>query len=78
MGCKNFVFRERWVGSEVAGMKVTIFNASWTHILTTEDLNKEFFKKYFNFQLMRKTNYTRVHTFLGNSGKTGKRFEFWY
>ena len=25
MAVKNFIFRENWVGSEVAGMKIAIF-----------------------------------------------------
>ena len=36
MACKNFVFRENWVGSEVAHMKIAffvIFAPDWTHIL---------------------------------------------
>ena len=33
---KNLVFRENWVGSKVAGMKITffaIFDPTWTHSL---------------------------------------------
>ena len=33
---KNFIFRENWVGSKVAGMTVAffaIFDPNWTHIL---------------------------------------------
>ena len=36
MAHKNFFFRENWVGSEVAGMKITvfvIFDQTQTHIL---------------------------------------------
>ena len=36
MALKNFFFRENWVQSEVAGMKITvfvIFDPTWTHIL---------------------------------------------
>ena len=35
-GSKNFSFRENWVGSEMAGMKITvfvIFDQTWTHNL---------------------------------------------
>ena len=54
---KNFVFRENWVGSKVAGMKTTffaIFDPTWTHILTLylKGSNKEFLnlKQYFSQQ----------------------------
>ena len=36
MAVKNFVFRENWVGSKVAGMKTIFFatfDLTWTHIL---------------------------------------------
>ena len=36
MALKNFSFRKNWVGSEVAGMKITffaIFDQTWAHIL---------------------------------------------
>ena len=36
MALKNFFFRENWVGSKVAGMKISfsvIFDQIWTHIL---------------------------------------------
>ena len=36
MALKNFSFRKNWVGSEVAGMKITlfaIFDPTWAHIL---------------------------------------------
>ena len=36
MALKKFNFRENWVGSEVAGMKIAffaIFNPTWAHIL---------------------------------------------
>ena len=51
MAVKNFVFRENWVGSKVAGKK-TIFLAIsdpiWTHILAPKGPNKEFLKKQFS------------------------------
>ena len=37
MALKNFSFRKNWVGSEVAGMKITlfaIFDPTWAHILS--------------------------------------------
>ena len=36
MALKNFFFRENWVGSKVAGMKISfsvIFDPIWTNIL---------------------------------------------
>ena len=48
---KNFVFRENWVGSMVAGMKTTffaIFNPTWNHILAPKGTNKEFLKQHFS------------------------------
>ena len=42
MAVKSFVFRENWVGSKVAGMKITffaIFDPTWSEILE----NKYFF-----------------------------------
>ena len=36
MALKNFSFRKNWVGSEVAGMKITffaIFDPTWAYIL---------------------------------------------
>ena len=57
MAVRNFVFREKWVGSKVAGMKTTffaIFDLTWTNILAPKAPNKEFLK-HFNFQSIRKT-----------------------
>ena len=52
MAVKNFVFRETWVDSKVAGMKATffaiIFDPTWTHILAPKGPNKLFFKQYFS------------------------------
>ena len=51
MAVKNFVFRENWVGSKVAGMKTTffaIFDPTWTHILAPKGPNKEFLKQHFS------------------------------
>ena len=48
---KNFVFRENWVGSKVAGIKATffaIFDSTWTHILVLKDPSKEFLKQHFS------------------------------
>ena len=58
MAVKNFVFRENWVGSKVAGMKTTffaIFDPTWTHILAPKGPNIELLKQNFNFQSLRKT-----------------------
>ena len=52
MAVKNFVFRETWVDSKVAGMKANffsiIFDPTWTHILAPKGPNKVFFKQYFS------------------------------
>ena len=51
MAVKNFVFREKWVGSVVAGMKTiffAIFDPVWTHILALKGTNKEFLKQHFS------------------------------
>ena len=58
MALKNFIFRENWVGSEVAGMKIAIFaifDPTWIHIFALNDLKIEFLKQNFNFQSLRKT-----------------------
>ena len=58
MALKNFVFRENWVGSKVAGMRIAlfaIFDPTETHILAPKCPNMEFFKHNFNFQSLRKT-----------------------
>ena len=39
MAQKNFFLTENWVGSEAAGMKITvfvIFDPTWTHILAVK------------------------------------------
>ena len=57
MPVKNFLFRENWVDTQVAGMKTTfftIFDPTWTHILFPNGQNKEFLKQHFNFQSIRK------------------------
>ena len=52
MAVKNFVCRENWVDSKVAGMKTTffaiIFDQTWTHILAPKGQNKVFLKQYFS------------------------------
>ena len=51
MAVKNFVSRENWVGSKVAGMKTTfftIFDPTFTHSLAPEGPNKEFLKEHFS------------------------------
>ena len=58
MALKNFVLMEKWLGSEVAGMKIvffSIFDPIWTHILAPKDPNMEFLKDNFNFQSLAKT-----------------------
>ena len=58
MAVKNFVFRENWVGSNLAGMKATIFaifDPTWADILALKGPNKEFLKQYSSFQSIRKT-----------------------
>ena len=50
MVVKNFVFRENWVGSKVAGIKTTftIFDPTSNHILDPKGPNKGFLKQYFS------------------------------
>ena len=51
MAVKNFVFRGKWVGGKVAGMKTTyfaIFDPTWTHILPQKGPDKEFLKQHFS------------------------------
>ena len=58
MVVENFFFRENWVGSEVAGMKIAFF-AFLTQPGPTLWPQKspivEFLKQKFNFQSLRKT-----------------------
>ena len=58
MVVQKFVFRENWGHSKVfTGMKTiffAIFDPIWTHILAPKDPNKEFFKRNFSFQSIRK------------------------
>ena len=51
MAVKNFVFRENWVDSKVAGMKTTffaIFIPNLTHSLVLKGPKKEFLKENFS------------------------------
>ena len=51
MAVKNFIFKENWVDSKVAGTKATffaIFDPTWTHILAPKGPNKEFLKQHFS------------------------------
>ena len=52
MAIKNFVLRENWVGSRVAGMKTTffaIFDPTSTHSLALpKGSNKEFLAEHFS------------------------------
>ena len=64
MAVKNFVFRDNWVGSKVAGIKTTffaIFDPTWTHSLAPKDPNKEFLKELFN-QEKQKLYYYQICT----------------
>ena len=58
MVLKNFFFRENWVGSEVAGMKIAFLPFLTQHGPTfwpPKGQNMEFLKQNFNFQSLRKT-----------------------
>ena len=51
MAVKNFVFRENWVGSKVAGMKTNffaIFDPTLILSLAPKNPNKEFLKENFS------------------------------
>ena len=51
MAVENFVFRENWAGSKVAGMKTTffaIFDPTCTNSLAPKGPNKEFLKEHFS------------------------------
>ena len=55
---KKFFFRENWVGSEVAGMKIAFLPFLTQHGPTfwlPKGQNMEFLKQNFNFQSLRKT-----------------------
>ena len=57
MAFKNFSFRENWVGSEVAVMKIaffTIFDPTWAYIWPQTCQKMELLKQNFNFQSLRK------------------------
>ena len=58
MAFKNIIFRENWVGSQVAGMKIAFsatYDPTWTHILALKGPKVEFIKQNFSFQSLRKT-----------------------
>ena len=58
MDLKNFFLRENGVGSEVAGMKITvfvIFDSTRTHILAPKGPIIEYLKQNFDFQYLIKT-----------------------
>ena len=64
MTVKNYVFRENWVGSKVAGMKTTffaIFDLTWTKIMASKGPNKEFLKQHFSPE--RQSYYYHFHDF---------------
>ena len=53
MALKNFAFKENWVGSEVAGMKIAffaIFDPTRTTILALKDPKMDFLLHNSNFQ----------------------------
>ena len=57
MALKDFSFRKSWVGSEVAGMKITffaIFDPTWAHTLAPKGQNMEFLRQNLDFQSLRK------------------------
>ena len=51
MVVKNFIFRENWVVSEVAGVKIA-FLPFWTQSRPYFGSNMEFLKHNFNFQTL--------------------------
>ena len=58
MALKNFSFRENWVGTEVAGMKIAFLLFLTQHGPTfrpPKGQNMEFLKENINFQSLRKT-----------------------
>ena len=61
MALKNFAFKENWVGSEVAGMKIAffaIFDPTRTTILALKDPKMDFLLHNSNFQSLWKTEAT--------------------
>ena len=59
MALENFSFGEKWVGIEVADMKIiffAIFDPTWAHILAPKKAKiLELLKQNINFQFLRKT-----------------------
>ena len=55
MVLKNFFFRENWVGSEVADMKVAFFAILDPCFGPPKVPNMKFVKQSFNFQSLRTT-----------------------
>ena len=58
LALKNFSFRENWVGSEVAGMKIAFLPFLTQHGPTfwpKKGQNMEFLKQNLNFESLRKT-----------------------
>ena len=47
MTVKNFVFRESWVISKVAGTKRTFFDPTWTHIVAPKGPKNNSFRNIF-------------------------------
>ena len=58
MASKNFSYRENWVGSKVAGMKIAFLPILVQHVPTfwsQNGQNMEFLKQNSDFQSLRKT-----------------------
>ena len=58
MTVKNYVFRENWVGRDMAGMKIVIFaifDPTWAQLLAPIGPSMEFLKQNFIFKSLRKT-----------------------
>ena len=55
MTLKNFSFRKNWIGSEVVGMKITlfaIFDPTWDHILASKRRKYGIPKAEFEFSVL--------------------------
>ena len=58
MTVKNYVFKENWVGRDMAGMKIVIFaifDPTWAQLLAPKGPSMEFLKQNFIFKSLRKT-----------------------
>lgn len=64
MTFENFVFRKKWVGIEMASMKITFFDIfvpNWTQMLGPPKRPKYGIKQHFNFQSIRNTDFTNYY-----------------